>query len=186
MNSAILTGSKIKIDTHNGFDQIIFPHRSKNIFSYLPGVFLLFWFGGWAIGFISVLTTLFKGEGSLFLVFWLAGWSIAGVLVALIIYKTFRPSIPEKLLLNKPNLAYDTGKPPLRLAITPTEQKEFFKTLFKRRKILEFGPESIKTIQLRGGNRLTIDVGIQRLEIGKELTEIEREWLRDVLAQEYL
>ena len=186
MIASTLPGSKIQIDTHGGFDQIILPYRKKNIFAYLIGLFLLFWLGGWFLGFMTVMTSILNGSVSLFLIFWLGGWSLGGIFVSFMIYKIFRPSLPEKLLLNKPHLAYDTGKPSLKMAISPSEQIEFFKSLFRRRKFFDLEPDAIRTLQLRGGNRLTLDVGIERLEIGKELTEIEREWLYEVLAKEYL
>ncbi len=71
-----------------------------------------------------------------------------------------------------PNLTYDSGQ------------------LFQKRKKREFLPSHIQTLTLRdidsgGGIRLTVDMGAQRIEICKGVSEIEKEWLYDYLQHKY-
>jgi hypothetical protein len=61
--------------------EISIPSR-RNWFVIL---FLPLWLGGWAMGEISAIQSLLRGEGEagLFLVFWLLGWTVAGAFVML-------------------------------------------------------------------------------------------------------
>ena len=59
-------------------------------------------------------------------------------------------------------------------------QKEYWRSIFPKRKRIEFIPSDLKTMKLRetdSGNRLTIDKGSERIEIAMAATEIEKEWL---------
>ena len=38
---------------------------------------------------------------------------------------------------------------------------------------------------LSNGTRLTVDAGAQRIDVGKSASEVEREWLYEVLAKRY-
>jgi len=65
---------------------------------------------------------------------------------------------------------------------------DFWKTVFERRKEIQFTPEEIATLRLRdteSDNRLTIDRGSDRIDIGKALTEVERESLFKLIREEY-
>jgi len=181
-------GSDIKIDTLNGYQSILVSHGNGGVMRYFVGIFLLFWMGGWFMGFTNAFLTIASGEGNAFLVFWLGGWSIGGLFAGYMIYRVFKKSIPEQLLLNRPSLSLDTGVPPLKINFGMGNQKEYWKSLFPKRKRIEFTPPELKTMELRetdSGNRLTIDKGSERVEIATSASEIEREWLFSYLRKNY-
>lgn len=65
-------------------------------------------------------------------------------------------------------------------------QRDFWKKLLQKRKRVEFSPAELQTLRQRErGNRLTIDQGSQRIEPGKSLSEVEREWLFQKLVEQY-
>lgn len=181
-------GTKISISELNGHELITLPHTKGSAMRYFIGIFLVLWLGGWVMGFASAAKQILAGEGGAFLIFWLGGWSLGGVFAAYFAYRLFKSPIPEKLLLNKPNLAYDTGVPPVQFSFHPANQMDFWKKLFAKQKKHEFNSSNISTLKLRdtdSGNRLTIDLGANRIDIGNGITEIEREWLHEYLQHKY-
>ena len=189
MGSTPPQGSKITIDTVNGHQQILVPHGSGGIMRYFIGIFLLFWLSGWFMGFTNAFSTIISGEGGTSLIIWLGGWSLGGLFAGYMIYRVFQKSIPEQLLLNCPSLSLDTGVPPMKLELSVRSQKEYWKSIFPKRKRIEFTPSDLKTMKLRetdSGNRLTIDKGAERIEIAIAATEIEKEWLFRHLQKIYL
>ena len=181
-------GSQIKIDNLNGHQLVVVPHASGGFMRYFIGLFLLFWMAGWFVGFTSAFTQIASGEGSAFLVFWLGGWSIGGIFAGYMIYRVFSKSIPEEILLNRPLLSLDNGIPPLKINFGFNNQKEYWKSLFPKRKRLEFTPDELKTMALRetdSGNRLTIDKGSERIEFAVGASEVEKEWLYGHLKKNY-
>ena len=181
-------GSKITVDTLNGHQLILVPHGSGGAMKYFIGLFLLFWMGGWFMGFTSAFSQIASGKGGVFLVFWLGGWSIGGIFAGYMIYRLFQKSVPEQLLLNRPSLSLDTGVPPLIIHFGIRSQKEYWKSMFPKRKRIDFTPSELKTMELRetdSGNRLTIDRGFERVEIAAGASEIEREWLFRYLQRNY-
>ena len=189
MNSFPPEGSQIKVDTLNGHQRIVVPHETGSVMRYFIGLFLLFWMGGWFMGFKSALTQVTSGEGGAFLIFWLGAWSIGGVYAGYMIYRVFRKSIPEQLFLSRPSLALDSGIPPLKTNFGLNDKKEYWASIFPKRKRIEFTPTEIETLTLRetdNGNRITIDKGAERIELAVGATEVEREWLYSFLKQHYL
>ena len=186
MNENLPQNSNINIVMLKGIEQIIIPHAKSGIFKYFIGAFLLFWMFGWATGFVTVGSQILAGEGNAFLFFWFAGWSVGGLFAGTILFKIFRTSKPESLLLNRPNLVLDTGVP----AFNPNmgNQKELWKNLFLKRQHIEFTHRELESLTLREtdlGNRLTIDNGSERIELATSATEIEREWLFEYLKSNY-
>lgn len=180
--------SKIEVGILNGHQRIVVPHNSVGVMRFFIGAFLLFWLGGWFMGFTSAANEILSGKGGAFLIFWLGGWTLGGIFAAYSIYRVFRKPIPEQLLLNKPSLSIDTGIPPFKMNFSATNQKEYWKTMFPKRKKIEFTISDLKSIQLRetdSGNRLTIDKGSDRIEIATSATEVEREWLFKYLQTNY-
>jgi len=60
--------------------------------------------------------------------------------------------------------------------------------LFQKRIKTEFIREHIQTLKLRefgDGNRLTIDKGNKRIELASGATELEREWLQELIQRQY-
>jgi len=181
-------GSTVTISQHNGFEMITIPQSSGGVMRYFIGIFLLFWLGGWFMGFTSALDQILNGEANTFIIFWLGGWTIGGLFAAFFAYRLFKSPIPEKLLLNVPNLSYDSGIPPMQFNFHPANQKDYWKSLFAKQKKHEFLPSHLQTLALRdvdSGNRLTVDMGAQRIEISKGASEIEKEWLYGYLQQKY-
>ena len=181
-------GSAINLDVLNGYQHVVIPHGQGGTMRYFIGLFLLFWMGGWAMGFVSAISQISSGKGGAFLVFWLGGWTVGGLFAGFMIHRAFRRSVPEQLLLNRPSLSLDTGVPPLKFEFGLRSQKESWNSLFPKRERIEFTSNELKTLMLRdidNGNRLTIDKGKERYEIAKGATEIEREWLFDYLQKNY-
>jgi hypothetical protein len=60
--------------------------------------------------------------------------------------------------------------------------------MFPRRARLELDRRGLQSLRLREtseGNRLTVDVDASRIEIARSASEIEREWLYQVLVKRY-
>ena len=187
MNKNLPQNSNISIETVEGVEKIIIPHAKGGIFKYFIGAFLTFWMFGWATGFVTVGSEILSGNGNAFLFFWFAGWSVGGFFAGMTLFKIFRKPIPETLLLNRLNLLLDTGMTPFNPSIIGS-QKEFWKTLFLKRKQIEFTLKELETLTLREtdlGNRLTLDNGSERIEFATSATEIEREWLFEYLKFNY-
>lgn len=188
MNQSPPQGSSIEVGSLNGHQHILIPHGSGGIMRYLIGAFLIFWLGGWFTGFVSAASEIITGNGGGFLMFWLGGWSIGGIFAGYFIYRVFRKPVPEQLLLNKPNLSIDTGVPPFIMSFSMTNQADYWKSMFPKRKRVEIDRNEIKTLELReteSGNRLTVDKGAERLELATTATEVEREWLFRYLSKNY-
>jgi len=154
-------------------------------------VFLLFWLGGWVLGEKAAITELVSGKGGAFILFWLGGWTIGGIFAALTAYQIFRPTVPETLQLKRGSIAYDSGIPPFELEAEKTRNKsfrEYWNSLLSRRVRADLDRQQLQTLRLREtetGNRLTIDLGAQRLELASQASEVEREWLARLLARRY-
>jgi hypothetical protein len=106
----------------------------------------------------------------------------------LCLYRIFRPSIPESLRLMLQGVRYDSGIPPFRMNPRSMNQMDSRKFLFPKRTRVEIDRRQLRTLRLReteAGNRLTVDAGAVRLDIAQSASEVEREWLYQVLAKRY-
>jgi hypothetical protein len=183
-------GSKIQI-TSDSVDPTIIVPPVNNFTRYPIGLFLLFWLGGWSMGFRSALAKIMSGEtGNGFLIFWLCGWTLGGVFAAYSLYRLLRPSVPEKLELRRNSVAYDSGVAPPQLDSSRGYQnpKKAWSSAFPKRVRTEFDRGLLQSLRLReteAGNRLTIDVGAERIEIAAAASEVEREWLARLLVRRY-
>ena len=182
-------GSEISVTFDGGDPTITIPAKASAS-RYFGGMFLLFWLGGWALGFKSVSSQLISGKGNLFMLFWLGAWTIGGILAALSAYRIFRPPVPEKLQLNYGGVAYDSGIPPLELNTfgRTKSSRDYWGAVFSRRLRADLGRSQLQTLRLReteAGNRLTIDLGSRRIELAGQASEVEREWLARLLAKRY-
>lgn len=160
---------------------------------WLPAGFLLFWLCGWAAGeFFAcwALIAMVFGNGFGggfewfavgFLLFWLTFWTIGGVTAILALAALIRGPRPERIILAPELLSYDAGT---AFFHNPDENsKRSFRSYWNARP-QEFARAGLGTIRLeRVGERqrLSIDVGAERIEIGPTLKEPEREWLAQVL-----
>jgi hypothetical protein len=182
-------GSKISVSYDGGDPTVVIPSKGSAS-RYFGGVFLLCWLGGWAFGFVSVLSQLMSGKGNLFMLFWLGAWTVGGILAAFSAYRIFRPSVPETLQLKYGSIAYDSGIPPLELNsfARARNSSAYWSSLFSKRTRAEFNRAELQTLRLRDtevGNRLTIDLGSRRIDLASQASEVEREWLARLLAKRY-
>jgi hypothetical protein len=189
MNTNPPPGSSISIAS-DGIDSTIVIPATTSASRYLPGLFLLFWLGGWAIGFRDVSSKILAGNANAFLVFWLCGWTVGGVLAVVSLYRVFRPAVPETLQLKRNSVAYDSGIQPLQFNSSSRNKgaRHAWSNVFYKRLRVEIDRRQLQSLRLReteSGNRLTIDVDAQRLEIAPTASEVEREWLTGYLARRY-
>lgn len=187
MNTLPPNGSKITTKFTDGYQTIIVPHKKASAFRYFIGAFLLLWLGGWTVALVTTVAQLLNAMEP-FLLIWLAGWVLGGAFAIYMLYRLFRKPIPEELHLNLPNLTFDSGVPPLDLKFSTRYSMEYWKSLFHRRKQIEFTPIELHSLRLRetdSGNRLTIDRGADRIDIATGATEVEREWLYSTLKDVY-
>jgi hypothetical protein len=185
--------SKIDVTTdRNGFPSITLPSARRGIARFGISLFLLCWLGMWAVGWNSAFHQIVHGtkgpEG--FLIFWLAAWSVGGAWAMWCLWRFLRPIVSETLVLAKPNLVYDSGvhPPPVFFGGYWRGRTDYWKRMFEKRKRIEFNPEEIRSLRLRDTseeNRLTLDHANERIDIGRGLTEVEREWLFQLIKTEY-
>lgn len=138
MNPMPPSGSKIVVTTSGADHVITIPQGSGGPMRFLAGLFVLFWLGGWFAGFSAAASKLWSGgleslAANSFLVFWIGAWTLAGAFAIFVLYKMFRPSVPESLRLMPDGVAYDSGVPPFQLSFSQANQKEAWKGLFSRR-----------------------------------------------------
>jgi hypothetical protein len=120
---------------------------------------------------------------------WLTGWTVGGVFALFYLYRLLRPSIPESVTLKFDCVIYDSGILPPQLSYYPMRrERERWKSRFPKRTIVELDRRLIAILRLRetdAGNRLTVDVNAARLDLASTGSEIDREWLYQVLAKRY-
>jgi hypothetical protein len=181
------SGSNISINSDNADPIIIIP-AARSATRYFGGAFMLFWLGGWAFGFKHAASEVLSGKANGFIIFWLGGWTIAGIFAAYTVYRIFRPPVPETLELARTGIAYDSGIRPFQLNSGSGSTGDRWKSTFPKRVRAVLDRRELQSLRLReteSGNRLTVDLDAQRLEIASGASEIEREWLARVLARRY-
>ena len=182
-------GSKISIVDNGGDPTIVIP-VAGGFTRYFTGLFLLFWLGMWTIGFRDVGLKVLAGNAPAFLIFWLAAWTLGGIGAAYSMFRSFRPSVPETLTLGRNSVAYDSGIAPPQFNSYRRNPNPIssWRSMFPKRRQADLDRSELQTLRLRetdSGNRLTVDVEAQRLEIASAASEVEREWLARLLARRY-
>jgi hypothetical protein len=136
---------------------------------FVIAAFLVFWLCGWAVGFVSAADTVLNGpEGPTvfvilaqgFLVFWLVGWTCGGIFAVFMLYIVLRPRRPEIISLKHDSFQYDSGTAQIR-----RKQVEIRKR--------DVGNVVLERVEER--QRLYVDHGADRIEIGEHLPEPDRE-----------
>lgn len=192
MNKDPPEGSAIRVDRDIHTTIYSWDNGKTSILSYLSVVLLVVFLGFWLMGEISVIRSLMKEDvplfGRLFMIFWLGGWSIGGVMIMYSIYNTVKPLKPASLKLSTGVIIYETGTEPFNFFMWDYRRRKEFSGYFKRsrNKVYDVESANVQNLQLeRVGERqrLSFDYGVQRLEIGKSLTEPEREWLYNILKE---
>jgi hypothetical protein len=172
-----------------GSDTLIsIPQADSGWARYLMGLFVLAWLGGWCAGLVSVLSTLAAGKGNAFMAFWLIAWTVGGIFALAFVYRLLRPSVPESLRLQSNAVIYDSGIAPIQVSSFDQSRRETWKSMFPKRTRVELDRRKLQTLRLRetaAGNRLTVDADSERIDVARSASEIEREWLYQVLAKRY-
>ena len=191
------SGFRISLTTDGTYPLIVIPHGNGGPMRYFFVLFVLAWFCGWtavfgslALQLLSALLSgqILSGQTQAFLVFWLVAWILGGAYAMYGLYRTLWPSVPESLTLMPNSVTYDFGIPPLQFNFGYKFQKEAWNCMFPKRRRMELDRRQLQSLRLRetnDGNRLTVDVDALRLDIGQSASEIEREWLHQLLANHY-
>ncbi len=183
-------GSRIKVEIEDGRQVVVVPQDNAGLTRYLVAVFLVLWLSMWFAGFWGAVNSVIGGSAGLFITVWLTGWTFGGLVAMRFLYRLMRPSVPERFILGRPRLGYDSGVPTFQVfaGFGMKHQLEFWRMLFPKRMVCEFSQTELATLKLRESdesNRLTIDRGTERIDLGNRASEIEREWLFEVLRSEY-
>ena len=184
-NSQIQTRSE-----RNGFT-LFWKKPDGGPFRYLIILFLSFWLCGWFVGFVSAGKQIITGDGPTgFLAFWLVGWTVGGLFAVGMIFLLLRPLKPESVTLERNRFIYDTGSAPMNfmnpyyLMQKKPNVMNPFSIMFQKRKTYELSRSECPEFVLEGmgdDQRLWFDDGADRIIIGENLKEPEREWLAEVL-----
>jgi hypothetical protein len=180
------SGSRISVTTDGGHPRIVIPHGNDSPMRYFIGLFMLAWLGGWFAGFSNEVSKLSSGQPDPIVVFWLVGWTLGGAFAMYLAYRAFRRCVPESLRLMPNSVTYDSGIPPLQ--VYGYSRKDYWKSVFPKRTRVELDWRKLQSLHLRetnDGNRLTVDADAVRLDITQSASEIEREWLYQLLATRY-
>lgn len=181
-------GSTIAVAATGRDIVIVVPYPSGGLARYGIGLFLLCWLGGWAFGLQSVGTKLLSAQGNLFEVVWLGAWTVGGAFAAHTLFRILRGPQPEIFGLTQNGVQYDSGIPAFEIKPIPRNYAAQWSYYFPKRTRVELDRRKLQSLQLRQndlGNRLTVDNGATRLDLAQQATEIEREWLYKVLADQY-
>ena len=185
-------GSKIQTDFDTGAEKLVLPQPPGNnaFIRYGMGSAAIFWIVSVTIiGLVAVLPQAAKsndGSKFAFLIIFGVIALLGGAYSFCITYRALRPTVPETLLLSRPNVVYDSGIPPFKMPGRHTSFAAMWRFLFPKRHIIEITPEQLGTLELRehaDGNRLTIDINGKRIEIGRALTDPDRRWLHTLLHE---
>lgn len=177
--------STIEVISELNKTMIVWKNPRGSSTKYLVVVFSLAWLVGWSFVLNSVINQILNEDYNSSLIFWLIGWSIGGIIALKSVIQLIRPAKPEKLILDFETLTFEHGTPVFqgveirgfennREDSTPSNSKR--KYSIPKKEVGEIRLERIGERQ-----RLSLDHGAERIEIGYYLTEPEREWLFSVL-----
>jgi hypothetical protein len=194
MNPMPPSGSKILVTTSGADSIITIPQGSGGPMRFFAGLFVLFWLCLWLVGGGTAASKLWSGgleaaAANGFLVVWLGLWALGAAWAFFVLYRLFRPSVAESLRLMPDGVAYDSGVPPFQMYFNQTNQIEAWKSMFSKRLRIALDRGQLQSLRLReteAGNRLTMDANAVRLDVGRSVSEVEREWLYQLLAGRYL
>ena len=182
-------GSKISITQVDGDPTVVIP-VAGNPSRYLVGLFILFWLGMWQMGFRDAGSKVLAGNAPVFLIFWLCAWTLGGIAAAFTLFRIFRPTVPETLQLKRNSVGYDSGIAPPQFNTYRRYQNPLtaWRSMFPKRRQADLDRSELQSLRLReteSGNRLTVDVEGQRIDMAASANEVEREWLARLLARRY-
>lgn len=151
--------------------------------------FLGFWLCGWVTGEVFATGALiemirngvangfvgFEWFGALFLAGWLGFWTFGGIAAIFAFFSLVRRPRPERLTFGENELIIDHG------TLSGGEHGKAWAGAPRIIPRAELGP--VKLLRQPTRQRLTVDHGADRIEIGACLREPEREWLAKVLRR---
>jgi hypothetical protein len=188
------SGSRISVTADDADVLIAIPPGAGGRLRYLVRLVLLVWLGGWLITMSSNIWMLssvqVRPTSAVRLVSWFIEWTAAGVFAAYLAYRAFRPPEPETLRLMPNSVVYDSGIPPLVVHSGVGFPGRLWQSIFPRRARTELDRQTLQSLRLRetsDGNRLTVDADVDasRLELARFASEVEREWLHELMAKRY-
>jgi hypothetical protein len=188
--------SKIKVKQGVHSTRYIWKEGRKTIAHYATSLFLLLWFCGWTMGggiaikkFFEVSVGFFVGKFPvsvpLFFITWLGMWTIGEIVVFMILYLALRPQKPALLTLSEGRIFFETGTrfPALDKPKAHRECRSI-RGYNNRSYDLKAGEAGNLKLERIGENRrLSFDCGAERVEIGRSLTEPEKEWLYGIMLE---
>ena len=184
-----------EIDELDGSRTYRWKPYQGSVFQYIPAVFICIWLIGWAGGLIGAVSMLIKNPQADrgFLMTWLILWTFGGVMAGTFLYFLLRPGRPESVTLGRFQFRHDPGSIPIGVFMSPAYAFKSmnlmnpffpFNQMLRNRKPLELEKQQLGPLKLeRVGERqhLCFDHGADRIEIGENLREPEREWLASVI-----
>lgn len=181
-------GSKITVK-EEGLERVIKIHpKTEEVMKFVIGFLLVLWLGGWFLGFYEDFENVISNKRDVFLLIQAVAGLVAGLCAGYFIYVVFRPFVPETLRLGADSVFYDSGFPPFHLELDFENPKGIWRPMLPKRTWIKLERQVLHTLALRefeSGNRLTVDLNAQRIKIGVTATEVEREWLYEVLKSTY-
>ena len=187
------SGSRISVTPDGAHSVIVIPQGSGAPVRYLVGLGSLAWLGAWLFAVGSAVSQLPSVQASprlaVHIFNWFAGYMLWGAFVAYVAYRAFRPPVPETLRLQPNGVIYDSGIPPLMIKLDVAYLKDIWRSIFPKKRIrAQLDLRTLASLRLRetdDGNRLTVDADASRLELARSASEVEREWLYELLARRY-
>jgi hypothetical protein len=185
------TGSRITIVQDGADEVILIPPRARSPMNYFVVAFLTIWLIAWGKEWVHVANNMLTnnvGDSGVFMVFWLGGWTLGGAMSMYFLWQLLRKPVPESFRLRSDGVAHDSGLANISLS---NDQKAYARTwndTNKKRILRHFSHQDLLTLKMReteGTNRLTIDVGAERIDLAEAASEVEREWLFEYLAKRY-
>lgn len=173
------------IDVQNDFNKVtlLWKNPSGGLTRYGSSLFLLAWIGGWTIGEYSAIKSISQKIDP-FLLFWLVGWTLGGGFAVFQLYRLLRPVKPEKLVIDTTSLFFQRGTSPFNLSHKNSDEEGQKLQWLPQKAKYNLEKNKVGKILIDnsfGRQRLTIDYGAERIEVGEFLREPEREWVYQVL-----
>jgi hypothetical protein len=143
------------------------------------------WLTGWTAGMFNAVPQMLSNAPAS-LILWLIAWSAGGAGAIYCLYRLLSPSVPETLRLLQNGIAYDSGVPPLQFRRYELDKRHSWANAKTTR--IELDRRLLQSLCLSKtdtGNRLTVDVDAAPLELARNASEVEREWLYHELVQRY-
>ena len=167
---------------------IKFHPKSEEVMKFVIGFVFLLILGGVLLAIYEDFEKMLSGKGDGFVLIQAFARLIFGLCVGYFIFVVFRPFSPETLRLGADSIYYDSGFPPFHLELDFEDPKGSWRPMLPKRTWVKLERPVLQTLALRefhSGNRLTVDMNAQRINIGVTATEVEREWLYEVLSKTY-